>query len=369
MKLLARRRPRFGQDSSKKQPQDANIATLATACDASPTTSLTEDSHEPATPSTTCTSSSPLAMSSTTTSTTNDNRFTLPSRRVRSRPAGSPTKREITTPKEEPTASPDNFLTSQPSKTKKSDKFRYSLPFLAHAQHRWQQHLHVYFPTTRWRSPSSVKDAWRLFCEMFWDLLWPSIQKARLDLKQRHDYYCLVNYPYTDEANNYQKVPVPYFWTSRTALILYGQLLLALLVPPLQSLLLLSMAVFVFTKIALFCLKWTVYFVDDNNDLVHLLQFVNMWLRRFLREGERILKKNDAIRYVLAFSMVRTIPTGFAYVRYILRYKAHTVNVDSIATLEQAILDFKPPTKYQRVKKQVQSFTRDQINKLKSSTD
>ena len=93
------------------------------------------------------------------------------------------------------------------------------------------------------------------------------------------------------------------------------------------------MAVFVFTKIALFCLKWIVYFVDDNNDLVHLLQFVNMWLRRFLREGERILKKNDAIRYVLAFSMVRTIPTGFAYVRYILRYKAHTVNVDSIATL------------------------------------
>jgi hypothetical protein len=56
------------------------------------------------------------------------------------------------------------------------------------------------------------------------------------------------------------------------------------------------------------------------------MDFCTTWIKRVLREGEKVLKGRDAVSYAMAFSVVRAAPTGFLYARYILRYNMRRAN-------------------------------------------
>jgi len=91
--------------------------------------------------------------------------------------------------------------------------------------------------------------------------------------------------------------------------------------------------VWTFAKVLWILLQWTVWFLDGNRELEFCLKYFQTWTRRFVREGERILKGDDAVRFVLAFTMVKSAPRTIQYWRYSFRYRMRQLNLYYVDTV------------------------------------
>jgi hypothetical protein len=114
------------------------------------------------------------------------------------------------------------------------------------------------------------------------------------------------------------------FWTSAQAHAVYACVMLAALTGLWRCFLALG-ALVVAVQIGWIVLKWA-YYVRDDRQVDQFLDFCSTWIKRVLREGEKVLKGRDAVSYVMAFSAVRAAPTGFLYARYIVRYNLRRAN-------------------------------------------
>jgi hypothetical protein len=114
------------------------------------------------------------------------------------------------------------------------------------------------------------------------------------------------------------------FWTSWQAHSVYACVGLAALTGFWQPFLALGALVLVL-QINWIVLKWA-YYIRDDSQVDFFIDFCTTWIKRVLREGEKVLKGRDAVSYVMAFSVVRAAPTGFLYARYIVRYNMRKAN-------------------------------------------
>lgn len=113
------------------------------------------------------------------------------------------------------------------------------------------------------------------------------------------------------------------FWTTWQAHAIYASVGLAIFSGK-PSALSLGAAVVVL-QIFWILLKWT-YYIRDDRQVDQFIDFCSTWIKRVLREGEKIFKGRDAVSYVMAFSVIRAAPTGFLYARYIVRYNLRRAN-------------------------------------------
>jgi hypothetical protein len=113
------------------------------------------------------------------------------------------------------------------------------------------------------------------------------------------------------------------FWTTWQAHAIYASVGLAAFTGKF-ALLSLGAAVIVL-QIVWVVLKWT-YYIRDDRQVDQFVDFCSTWIKRVLREGEKIFKGRDAVSYVMAFSVIRAAPTGFLYARYIMRYNLRRAN-------------------------------------------
>jgi len=114
------------------------------------------------------------------------------------------------------------------------------------------------------------------------------------------------------------------FFKSRPALLIYADCWLALVFK--RPWILYGAALVILSQIAWTLFVWILYIVDDNKELQENYRFVNGWLQVFLREGRSLFKGRDAIRYVVAGTMLKSCPTGFNYFKMVMRYRMHEMN-------------------------------------------
>lgn len=113
------------------------------------------------------------------------------------------------------------------------------------------------------------------------------------------------------------------FWTTWQAHAIYASVGLALFTGRFAMLSL--AAVVIVLQIFWILLKWG-YYIRDDRQVDQCIDFCSTWIKRVLREGEKIFKGRDAVSYVMAFSVIRAAPTGFLYARYIMRYNLRRAN-------------------------------------------
>jgi len=112
------------------------------------------------------------------------------------------------------------------------------------------------------------------------------------------------------------------FWTSQTAMRVYAILFLAIVTQRLW--ILHGISLLLLDQMLQIVIQWTVYTLDDPK-LRFASRFIRDWLTLIVEEGENILTSPNALNYIMAFSMLQTMPTGVSYVRWIYRYKMQTV--------------------------------------------
>lgn len=119
-----------------------------------------------------------------------------------------------------------------------------------------------------------------------------------------------------------------YFWSTWQAHVVYMSCGLALLTG--QPQLCLAVAGWVVVgQILWVTTKWITYIRDDPG-VDHFVEFCTLWLKRFLREGEKICKGKDAVSFVMAMSVAKSAPTTFTYARYIVRYNMRRANAQML---------------------------------------
>jgi hypothetical protein len=153
--------------------------------------------------------------------------------------------------------------------------------------------------------PRSLADVGAVFEMMIHEIMAPLIQRARVI--NRHE-----------QANQQY-----YFYASRTAFCIYGNVLITAI---LKEWWLLYGVLFILMRQVLWvALLWFVYSLDDNesSDAIHLAK---NWVRRMHIEGQRILQGKDAMRLIFTGIMLTTSPTSFNYARYAIRFKMHEMN-------------------------------------------
>lgn len=124
------------------------------------------------------------------------------------------------------------------------------------------------------------------------------------------------------------------FWDSTTAHMVYCHVFLALLLR--RWWILHGACLILVAQILWIVLKWVVYILDDQQ-LDHFMDFVRSWIDRFLREGERILQGQDAVRYIMAGAMLKAAPTGLSYFRMLVRAKTSEINNSYIEEYKERI--------------------------------
>ena len=112
------------------------------------------------------------------------------------------------------------------------------------------------------------------------------------------------------------------FWTSQTAIRLYAILFLAIATQRLW--ILHGISILLLDQVLQVVIQWTVYTLDDPN-LRFASRFIRDWLTLIVEEGEKTLTSPNALNYIAAFSMLKTMPTGVSYARWVLRYKMQVV--------------------------------------------
>lgn len=140
--------------------------------------------------------------------------------------------------------------------------------------------------------------------------------------------------PLVKQAREKQEYGRLYFWTSRTAVLVYTNVALAVLLQ--RSWILFGSALILTAQVFRVCLRWVLFIVDDQ-EVRGFVDFVSVWVQLFLREGEKVLSGENAIRYIMAGSVLMAAPTGVSYFRYILRYNTQQLNQRYIHDISEDI--------------------------------
>lgn len=121
-----------------------------------------------------------------------------------------------------------------------------------------------------------------------------------------------------------------YFWSSQTAFAIYIVISLALLIR--RAWVLYAILPIMSGQVAWVISKWTFYILDDA-ELDRCIRFIQTWLQRILNEGEKMIQNQDAIRMILAASIISNASTGFQYARMVLRVRMSQVNQQYITEM------------------------------------
>lgn len=184
-------------------------------------------------------------------------------------------------------------------------------PTNLHRDHKYGQQ--------QWNWPNSVSDVTSLTKELVVDyVITPTCSQIREDRRQ---------YSYSKKL---------LFWKSRTALLIYYDVAIAGLVLYYNvgiAIWILRVALLVLlAQITWIITKWILYTLDDP-ELDYAIQYIKTWLKRFVSEGENILTGDDAARFIVSYSFLKTFPTGLSYFRWIVRYKMRQCNLNYIETV------------------------------------
>ena len=114
------------------------------------------------------------------------------------------------------------------------------------------------------------------------------------------------------------------FWSTWQAHVVYMSCGLALLTG--QRQLCLAVAGWVVVGQVLWVTTKWVSYIRDDPAVDQFVEFCTLWVKRFLKEGEKICKGKDAVTFVMAMSVAKSAPTTFTYARYIVRYNMRRAN-------------------------------------------
>ena len=121
-----------------------------------------------------------------------------------------------------------------------------------------------------------------------------------------------------------------YFWSSQTAFAIYIIISLAMLVR--HAGVLYAILPVMSGQVAWVVSKWTFYILDDA-ELDRCIRFIQTWLQRLLNEGEKLVQNQDAIRMIVAGSIISNASTGVQYARMVLRARMSQVNQQYITEI------------------------------------
>lgn len=163
------------------------------------------------------------------------------------------------------------------------------------------------------RLPSSTRDAIKTVRELLEDYVFIPIH-AKVQLERK-------NYSHSAEL---------YFWKSETAMWVYVDVTVAVILG--KSWILYGAMLLLLMQIGWIVIKWILYALDDP-ELEYCINYVKTWVKRFVNEGEKILKGEDATRYIVSYTFLRSVPTGFSYFRWLLRYNMRQGNLHYVQTV------------------------------------
>jgi hypothetical protein len=187
--------------------------------------------------------------------------------------------------------------------------------------------LRTYFSAYDW--PNNAYEAKYLLNDFFADLSRPMVKAART------------------RNTTSDRTTQTTFRTSKLAWQSYSIIIAALLQR--QASILWLLAVLLIYHMSWILLRWTVFVLDDS-DIGAFFKFCRIWIRRFVREGEAVLQGKDAVRYILAGSMLACVPSGMNYFRFIIRYNTRRANLATIQEMNHG------KKYYQRVKGQLEKL-------------
>jgi hypothetical protein len=114
------------------------------------------------------------------------------------------------------------------------------------------------------------------------------------------------------------------FYTSWPAVAMYAVTLSAIVTR--RSWIMYGILLVLTQQIGWVALRWILYILDDD-ELYDNIEFLQVWIHRFVREFGRIVNGRDAIHIIVSSSLIRSCPVGVDFGRFILRYKMHEVNL------------------------------------------
>lgn len=122
------------------------------------------------------------------------------------------------------------------------------------------------------------------------------------------------------------------FFTSWPARVIYVHLWSALLFH--KPWILKGVLLVIYMQICWIVLKWITYIIDDP-DLIKNVRYIRGWIRLFLKQGHQILNNHNAAQFVMAGTMLRTMPSGMSYMRAIVRYRTRQMNLKVVELLNE----------------------------------
>lgn len=118
------------------------------------------------------------------------------------------------------------------------------------------------------------------------------------------------------------------FWLSQTLLYIYSVIALAAFFQ--RWWILHGISLILLEKIVVVIAKWTAYTLDDRA-LAFARKYIQGWLDLFLREGEKILSGEAAMKFALSYTVISQVPTGYSYLKYYIRYKSKLLREDFLS--------------------------------------
>jgi len=115
------------------------------------------------------------------------------------------------------------------------------------------------------------------------------------------------------------------FWIHPTAFWVYALLILSIVTR--RPWILHGISLLLVDQMLQVVIKWLLFALDDR-ELQLAGKYVRGWLRLILEESEKTLTSKSAVQYVMAFSLLKSAPTGVSYFKFVVRYKMKLVRTE-----------------------------------------